>query len=824
MEKIEFDYSKYDFKNSTAKYKILFNEGLSEDIVRKISKLKDEPEWMTDFRTNAYKFFVKRPVPEWGADLSKINFENITYFARATDKKTNNWADLPDDIRDTYDKLGIPEAEKKSLSGVEVMYESEVVYNSIKKELEELGVIFCDTDTAIKQYPELVKKYFGKVISPNDNKFAALNSAVWSGGSFIYVPKGVKVPMPLQAYFRINAANMGQFERTLIIADEGSDVTYIEGCLPAEELVSNGETFSTIESISKGNGVISHKGKKRKVEQTFQHKHVGDMFTIIPQSKGNSFRITGEHPVLCIRRESVMTKRKKRYNWEREVSTKNLMKAEPKFIPVKEIKKGDFLVYTAPIFTKNSNELNDDKLRLLGLYLAEGSVSFNKAIKRDVLQFSFGKTEKERELASEVLKIIKKNGEKGSITKTRGGYYTVASYSKTFINLCLKHCGHGASTKILSKEIMELPAKKQMILLRYYWKGDGNIYIRKKSNSKMLRAATVSRILVYQLQEILARNGIFSNISIRKASKDIINGRKIKRKEQYILEFTEDKHLGEVRRKDNYFFVPIKKIIKNSFYGMVYNFAVEKDNSYLVKGFAVHNCTAPVYSKDSLHAAVVEVIAHKNAHVKYITVQNWSSDVYNLVTKRAFAYENSFVEWIDANMGSKVTEKYPSVYLMEPGAKSNVLSVALANKGQHQDTGTKAVHLAPNTSSVIQSKSICLNGGRTTYRGLVKVKKGATDVKSSTRCDALIFDDFSRTDTYPYMEIDEEESTISHEASVGKIGDEQLFYLESRGLSELEAINMIVLGFIAEFVEELPIEFAVEFNRLIKINMEGAVG
>jgi Fe-S cluster assembly protein SufB len=260
MEKIEFDYSKYDFKNSTAKYKILFNEGLSEDIVRKISKLKDEPEWMTDFRTNAYKFFVKRPVPEWGADLSKINFENITYFARATDKKTNNWADLPDDIRDTYDKLGIPEAEKKSLSGVEVMYESEVVYNSIKKELEELGVIFCDTDTAIKQYPELVKKYFGKVISPNDNKFAALNSAVWSGGSFIYVPKGVKVPMPLQAYFRINAANMGQFERTLIIADEGSDVTYIEGCLPAEELVSNGETFSTIESISKGNGVISHKG------------------------------------------------------------------------------------------------------------------------------------------------------------------------------------------------------------------------------------------------------------------------------------------------------------------------------------------------------------------------------------------------------------------------------------------------------------------------------------------------------------------------------------------------------------------------------------
>ncbi len=464
MEKIEFDYSKYDFKNPTAKYKIIFNNGISEETVKSISLLKNEPEWMRDFRLQAYKFFSKRPMPKWGADLSKIDFDKITYFAKATDKKANSWEDLPEDIRETYKKLGIPEAEKKSLSGVEVMYESEVVYSSVKKELESIGVIFCDTDTAVREYPELVKKYFGKVISPNDNKFAALNSAVWSGGSFIYVPKNVKVPMPLQAYFRINAANMGQFERTLIIADEGADLTYIEGC------------------------------------------------------------------------------------------------------------------------------------------------------------------------------------------------------------------------------------------------------------------------------------------------------------------------------------------------------------------------TAPVYSKDALHAAVVEVIAHKNAHVKYITVQNWSSDVYNLVTKRAFAYENAFVEWVDANMGSKVTEKYPSVYLMERGAKSNVLSVALANKGQHQDTGTKAVHLAPDTSSIIRSKSICLNGGRTTYRGLVKVKKGATNVKSSTKCDALIFDKDSRTDTYPYMEIDEEESSISHEASVGKINDDQLFYLESRSLSEIEAVNMIVLGFIAEFIQELPIEFAVEFNRLIKINMEGSVG
>ncbi len=463
MEKFETDFSKYDFKNSTD-YDVSFEKGLSEDVVRRISKLKNEPEWMLDFRLTAFKFFLKRPVPGWGGDLSGVDFNDITYYLKPIKDRAKAWEELPKEIKDTYDKLGIPEAEKKFLSGVEVMYESESVYSSVKKELEEIGVIFCDTDTALKKYPEIVKKYIGRVISQNDNKFAALNSAVWSGGSFIYVPKGVKVPMPLQAYFRINAESMGQFERTLIIADEGADVTYIEGC------------------------------------------------------------------------------------------------------------------------------------------------------------------------------------------------------------------------------------------------------------------------------------------------------------------------------------------------------------------------SSPIYSKNSLHAAVVEIIAHKNSHVKYITIQNWSSDIYNLVTKRAFAYENAYVEWIDANTGAKLTEKYPSVYMLEPGAKANILSVALANRNQHQDTGAKAVHLARDTSSTIRSKSICLNGGRTSYRGLVKVGKGATGVKTSTKCDALILDKESRTDTYPYMEISEEDATISHEASVGKIGDEQLLYLESRGIPEQEAVNMIVLGFMDEFIKELPLEFAVEFNRLIKLNMEGSVG
>lgn len=463
MEKVEFDAGRYGFKEDID-YKIKFPKGLSEAVIKRISGIKGEPNWMREFRLNAYKFFLRRPMPDWIDGISSLNLDDIIYFASASDSKTDRWENVPEGVKDTYERLGIPEAERRALGGVEAMFDSTVVYNNVREELKKEGVIFCDTDSAVKDYPELVKRHLGKVVSPNDNKFASLNSALWSGGSFIYIPKGVKVKLPLQAYFRINAANMGQFERTLIIADEGADVTYVEGC------------------------------------------------------------------------------------------------------------------------------------------------------------------------------------------------------------------------------------------------------------------------------------------------------------------------------------------------------------------------SAPVYSKGSLHAAVVEIIAMKGAHVKYITIQNWSGDVYNLVTKRAFAYEGAYVEWIDANIGARLTAKYPSVYMLEPGAKANILSIAFADRGQHQDAGAKAIHLAPDTSSVIRSKSICLNGGRTTYRGLVKIPRGSKRSSTSVTCDALIFDDASRTDTYPYMEISEESADASHEASVGKIGDEQKLYMESRGIPENEGINMVVLGFVGEFIKELPLEFALEFNRLIRINMENAVG
>ncbi|MBA4463853.1 MAG: Fe-S cluster assembly protein SufB [Candidatus Nitrosomaritimum aestuariumsis] len=463
-ENLDMDYSKYDFKDSTDMYVHLSKKGLSKDTVTAISKMKDEPQWMLDFRLRSYEIFMKKPMPTWGGDLSKIDFQNIYYYAKATEKSEKNWDDVPEDVKNTFEKLGIPEAEKKFLAGVGAQYESEVVYHSLREDLAKQGVLFLDTDAALKEQPEILKKYFGKVIPPEDNKFAALNSAVWSGGSFIYVPPGVKVDMPLQAYFRINAENIGQFERTLIIADEGSEVHYIEGC------------------------------------------------------------------------------------------------------------------------------------------------------------------------------------------------------------------------------------------------------------------------------------------------------------------------------------------------------------------------TAPVYSSESLHSAVVEIVAHKDAKMRYTTIQNWSNDVYNLVTKRAYAYEGATVEWIDGNIGSKLTMKYPGVYLMGERAYGETLSIAFAGKGQHQDTGAKMVHLAPNTTSKITSKSVSRLDGRSTYRGLLNVAKGATNVKSTVRCDALLLDDTSKTDTYPYMEINQEDATITHEATVGKIGDEQIFYLMSRGFTEEEALSLIVNGFMEPFTKELPMEYAVELNRLIKLEMDDSVG
>jgi len=460
---VDLDQYRYGFRDEE-NYVFKSRKGLDHEIVDEISWMKGEPDWMRALRHKSLDIFFAKPVPTWGGDLSRLDYEDIYYYIKPVEAQGRSWDEVPDDIKRTFDRLGIPEAERKFLAGAGAQYESEAVYHSLKEEWERQGVVFVDSDTGLREYEEFYKEYFGTVVPAADNKYAALNTAVWSGGSFVYIPPGVKVEIPLQAYFRINAQNMGQFERTLIIADEGSQVHYVEGC------------------------------------------------------------------------------------------------------------------------------------------------------------------------------------------------------------------------------------------------------------------------------------------------------------------------------------------------------------------------TAPTYSTDSFHSGVIEILVRKGARVRYTTIQNWSHNVYNLVTQRALAYEDAVMEWVDGNLGSKLTMKYPSVYMMGKGARAEILSIAFANKSQHQDAGGKAIHGAPHTTSSITSKSISKSGGRAGYRGLVKVHKGAHGAKSNVICDALILDEDSRSDTYPVMEIDEEDAAISHEATVSKVSDEQLFYLQSRGISEAQAMMMIVNGFIEPIVKELPMEYAVEMNRLIQLEMEGSVG
>lgn len=463
IDALDLDTYKFGFNDGDVSV-FKMDLGLNEHVIREISSIKNEPEWMLEFRLESYKKFLELPMPEFGANLSDIDFNQIRYFVKASTKSERSWEDVPENIKDTFERLGIPQAEREYLAGVTTQYESEAVYHNMHKDLEEQGVIFTDTDAALREYPELFKKYFATLVKNDDNKFAALNSAVWSGGSFIYIPKGVKLEQPLQTYFRINSEKMGQFERTLIIVDEDADLHYVEGC------------------------------------------------------------------------------------------------------------------------------------------------------------------------------------------------------------------------------------------------------------------------------------------------------------------------------------------------------------------------TAPTYSADSMHAAVVEIIVHKNGRCRYTTIQNWSNNVYNLVTKRAMAEENAEVEWIDGNLGSKVTMKYPAVVLAGERAKGTCISIALAGEGQHQDAGAKMIHLAPNTSSSIVSKSISRNGGNVTYRGIVKHGPKAHNSKSNIECDTIIMDEHSKSDTIPYNEIHTDSAVLQHEATVSKVSEEQLFYLMSRGLSQEEATEMIIMGFIEPFSRELPMEYAVELNTLIKYEMEGSIG
>jgi len=598
----------------------------------------------------------------------------------------------------------------------------------------------------------------------------------------------------------------------------------VEGCLPVGEQVSLGDRWTNIEAVKPGDAVVTADGRKHKVSKTMVRNFVGDMIHLIPKvSRYNTVRVTPEHPVLVVRRESVRVPRKARGVWLPEVSTAKLESATPEYLRAGDVQKGDFLVFPIVESDPAIRRFTYAELRLLGYYLAEGSSFDNSANGSKGIQFTFSEQETER--IREVKMLCQYvSGKIANVTPQPERHaVNISCTSPSLKELCEQHAGKGAATKRLGEEVMGCPPEDAAVLLDAYLAGDGSRYER-ASGATMVRASTVSRDLAPQLQELLGRTGVFASINIREGGSDVILGRKITRDQQYILHFTADRNMGEVRRTPHGYLVPIAEAQRVPYDGLVFNLEVPGQESYLLRGAAVHNCTAPQFSTATLHSAVVEIIVKKGARVRYTTIQNWSNNVYNLVTKRAVVQEDGVMEWIDANLGSKVTMKYPSVYLVGARAHGEVLSVAFAADGQHQDAGAKMVHAAPNTTSIITSKSVSKGTGRTSYRGLVKIYPGMKQSKSTVRCDALILDPSARSDTYPYMEIDEEDVSIGHEATVSKVGEEQLFYLMSRGLSEAEGTAMVVNGFIEPIVKTLPMDYAIEMNRLITLQMAGAIG
>ncbi len=835
------DAYEHGYSYPTTSYAHISQPGLSEGVVREISHIKEEPDWMLAKRLEALKIFEAKPMQPWGPDLSAINFDEIHYYLRPADSAGKTLADIPAEVRATYERLGIAKAEQEALAGIKFQYDSEVVYGSLKDVYAKDGVIFLSMDEGLRQYPDLVKEYFSKVIPSGDNKFAALNTAAWSGGSFVYVPPGVHVKMPLQTYFRINAENAGQFERTLIIVGEGAKVHYIEGCFVAGTSVLTDRGVIQIENVEPGDEVLTHEGRYRSVKNTQLRSYSGNLHTLtVVGQPHEKITATDEHPFLVVKR---ILPNERNHVWE------------PNWLPIKQIQKGDYLAIPISQVYEVNDEINylipiglgghgwvgeelvipcsEELFRLIGYYLAEGSISGGY-----YLNFSF--SELERSYIDDVKDLITKVFRVTSFSESAQPKNHGVSVVVRSVRLCrfFEQFGTHSSEKNVPAWVMNESIEKQKQLILGWFRGDGNYY-RKNNKSgfkEVFRICTVSNTLANQGRMILARIGIASSLNANRRVKRqtmftiIVGG-------EYMIAFGElvdrpvqlkmwgRKHATFFHLDSKYMYVPVKKVeISEVLSTSVYNFAVEEDESYVVGGVAVHNCTAPSFSTGSLHSAVVEIFVKKGARCQYTTVQNWYKNVYNLVTKRAWVEAEAEMVWTDFNMGSKITMKYPSFILAGAGAKGETLSMALAGAGQHQDTGSKAIHLAPHTSSTILSKSISKDGGRTSYRGTVNVGPLAKGSKNTVICDALLLDSRSRSDTYPTDKVFNSDVEVQHEATVSKIGDDQLFYLMSRGVTEEDARKLIVNGFVEDLVRKLPLEYAVEMNRLIDHEMEGSIG
>ncbi|MBS3115368.1 SufD family Fe-S cluster assembly protein [Candidatus Woesearchaeota archaeon] len=823
------------------KPKFTAKPGLSEELIKKISQDKNEPEWMLDKRLKGLELFNKTPLPRWGPDLSELKIDEIIYYIDPNAKESKDWKDVPEEIKRTFDKLGIPEAEKNVLAGVGAQYDSNIVYHRLKADLEAKGVIFENMDVALQKYPEMVKKYFMTSCIPiATHKFTMLHAAVWSGGTFIYVPKNVKVELPLQAYFRMNAEKGGQFEHTLIIVDEGAELHYIEGCLGKGTLIATNPDYKPIEEIKSGDRVLTHNGRYKAVKGISTIPYSGDMYQISCYGDATAqIEATFNHPFLWVKRQR---RNERNIAWKAEWNIpKYMSKLDYLALPInKTIVSDDYHEYE--IVKGNGRhgfktirrkvKCDKDFFRLIGYFLSEGSISGGSYV-----NFSFG--EKETRFIEDVERLIKKVFNIKTIrTYHKKNHGVNVIISSVEIARVLSEFGKSCDTKQIPYWMMLENPEKQKELIKGLWYGDGNYYkkMHKSGFNEALRYSTTSERLAKQVRDILLRCKVFGFVNKR----DRFNEN---RKTMYTVgvngEFmiplakilgmkpVESKMHGKKRATrffidDNFAYLPIKNITKKSVENCpVYDLSIEDDESFVANFATVHNCSSPRYQQSSLHAGCVEIHVLDNAKMKYTSIENWSKNVYNLNTKRAMVHRDAVMKWVNGQMGSCVTMLYPMSVLIGEGSSSESVGIAFAGPGQNQDTGSKVLHLARNTTSMIDSKSISKGGGIATYRGSIEIRPQATNSRAFMKCNGLILDTISKSDAIPVLKIENSEVEAAHEATVGKIGDEEIFYLMSRGLSNAEAVQMIVSGFIEPITKALPLEYAVELNKLIEIEIEG---
>ena len=808
--------------------------GLDEDVIRMISRKKREPAFLTEWRLKAYRHWRTMREPHWShTHYPPIDYQAISYYSapRAKSDGPKSLDEVDPKLLATYEKLGVPLHERARLAGVAVdaVFDSVSVATTFKERLAAAGVIFCPFSEAVQSHPQLLEKYLGTVVPITDNFFASLNSAVFTDGSFVYVPKGVRCPMELSTYFRINAAKTGQFERTLIIADDGAYVSYLEGCLPGDEEITYGDEMRSVRDVAIGDTVLNSLGEETRVDKIMRRGYRGEMLGITPRSPANRFSVTPEHPVLVIRRAAVQrgTRGPGRLA---ELHPGKLAAAKPEFVRAGDLAVGDLLCYPINRVERDDPTLPDSFLRLLGYYVAEGCVTqFNG---HPAVEWAFGSHEPH--LVEDVCRLVEElTGRRPSVTHDRRQHGChIVTYSKELCLLLDLHGGRYAHGKRFSKAVMDLPPARQKLALDAYYLGDGSV--DKKRRPRSIRAVTVSRRLAFQLQEIWSRNGVFAFIHERKAFAETMrDGSTIQHRDAWVIYHSEGARSRRAIRYGDVFLVPVLKIDRTRHDGYVYNFeTLAEPHSYLVKGFAVHNCTAPQRDENQLHAAVVELVALDDAQIKYSTVQNWYpgdengvGGIYNFVTKRGECRgKNSRISWTQVETGSAITWKYPSCVLRGEGSSGEFYSVATVNNHQQADTGTKMIHIGRNTHSTIISKGISAGQGQNSYRGLVQVLPSAAGARNFTQCDSLLMGANCGAHTFPYVEVKNPSATVEHEASTTRISEDQLFYCLQRGVSAEDAVNLIVSGFCKSVFRELPMEFAVEAQNLLAVSLEGAVG